>query len=184
MKVKLKENKRVAMIVATIMVIFSVLVLGGMKLRADRDDVQELFYEGVNHDSLSIYNDLQARLESAYNLVTIASKYMPANADEIINVLNARESLIGAKLPSEMYNANHSLTVAIDTLYSELENYEMDEDDVRLAVKQFTELSSRNQTISHDSFNSEASTFNSVMGMFPAWLIAGVNDIMPVDTYR
>lgn len=184
MKAKLIENKKIAVIVAILMILFAVLVLGGTKLRADRDDVQELFYEGVNRDSLSIYNDLQARLESSYNLVTIANKYMPANSEEISNLLNARESLISAKSPSDMYNANHALTVAVDTLYSELGNWEMDEEDSRLAAKQFTELSSRNQTISHDWFNTEASNFNSTMGTFPGWLIAAVNGIKPVDLYR
>jgi len=184
MKVKLKENKKIALIVAAVMILFSVLVLGGTKLRADRDEVQELFYEGVNRDSLGIYNDLQARLESAYNLITIANKYLPANSEEASNLLGARQSLIDAKTPSEMYNANHTLTVAVDTLYSELNNYEMDEEDKRLAAKQFAELSSRNQTISHDLFNAEASHFNSTMGTFPAWLVAAVNGIEPVDLYR
>ena len=143
-----------------------------------------MFYSGVEKDSLSIYNDLAARAESSQNLVTIAAKYLDANAKEITSVQTACKSLLELELPSEMYNANHDLTVAVDALYSKIADMKLSEEDSRLASKQFTELSSRNQTISHDGFNGEASRFNTVMKSFPASLITAVNGIERVDLFR
>lgn len=86
----LSVNRKLAGVVAVLLIVGSTLFSGGRSLGKLREETSEMFYMGVNSDSLSIYNDLQARLESSYNILTVGRKYLGQDAGAVLALSAAR----------------------------------------------------------------------------------------------
>jgi hypothetical protein len=78
----------------------------------------------------------------------------------------------------------YDLTISSTALYNALSALELSEKDERLLNEQFTEMSSRNTTISHDGYNAIAAEFNAMLTEFPTSLIAAVNGVKKLDEFR
>ena len=88
-----KENRRVARIVAVIVIAISILLSGGMSLRSQRSATQSVFSNGAYGDGLSIERDLFERREAAYNLCSIATKYLGSDNPQLVAVKAARDDI-------------------------------------------------------------------------------------------
>lgn len=196
----LSVNRKLAGVVAVLLIVGSILFSGGRSLGKLREETSEMFYMGVNSDSLSIYNDLQARLESSYNILTVGRKYLGQYAGAVLALSEARDALSAAQDPAAMYSANAALSEAVESLLSSLEGGSMtgvfsalqsslqehglSENDARSVMKQYNDFSSRNDTISHDGYNQHAAEFNQKLGRFPASLIGAVTGVKELPLFR
>ncbi len=181
---KILYNKKLAAVILVIVILGMILLGGGRSLARERAREAQLFWNGTSGDGNSIANDLHVRCEAAANLVTVAKRYMDANADEIKAINEARDALEAALTPTEAFEANYALTLAADHLYSVLNNKELSDADKKHVSGQFTELTSRNQTISHDGYNAKAAAFNELLGRFPTSIIAAVSGVAPLELFR
>ena len=177
-------NRKLAALILAVVVLGMILVGGGRSLAQERAKEAQIFWDGDTGDGHSIANDLHARCEAAANLITVAKRYMEANAPEITALRDAAAALESAVTPSEAFEANYDLTLAADHLYSVLNNLELSDADKKHVSGQFTELTSRNQTISHDAYNVKAVYFNAMLERFPTSIIAAVNGIAPLEAFR
>ena len=177
-------NRKLAAGILVLCVIGTILLGGGHSLKAARERQAQLFRDGTGGDGNSIANDLHMRCEAGHNLITVARRYMDANAEEISELSEALSTLEGALTVREAYEANYAVTLAADHLYGALSSRELSESDRKLASGQFTEMTSRNQTISHDGYNEEARAFNDQLGRFPTSVIAAANGIQPLELFR
>lgn len=181
---KFMYNRRFAAVILLVCIIGTILIGGGHSLERYRDAQSRLFAEGTTGDGNSIQNDLRARCEAGHNLITVAKRYMAANAAEIESLSGAITALENAATVKEAFDANYDLTVAADHMYSVLNNTELSDADKKLVSGQFTELTSRNRTISHDGYNTAAMEFNELLGRFPTSVIAAANGITPLELFR
>jgi hypothetical protein len=168
---KAKGKNKGAALVMTVLIVLSVWVGAYRSFSRMYDQVQTVFTAGAEGDGLGIANDLNERVKLAYNLVTIARKYLSANDAAIADVLKARDALVNAKDISDKYRANVKLTEATTTLYFALGQKQLSETDARYRVNLFNDLSSRNDTISHDPYNQKALAYNQALSAFPASIL-------------
>ncbi|MEA4824972.1 MAG: hypothetical protein VB111_12810 [Clostridiaceae bacterium] len=181
---KFLYNRKLAVIILVICIVGTILVGGGRSLERYRDTQGQLFYNGTTGDGNSIASDLRARCEAGHNLITVAKRYMDANAAEIKALSDSITTLENAATVREAFDANYDLTLSADHLYSVLNNTALSDADKKLVSGQFTELTSRNQTISHDGYNTVAVEFNDLLGRFPTSVIAMANGIVPLELFR
>lgn len=181
---KMKTGKRIAIIVLIFCVVISILFGGGRKLEKYRERQLQCFYDGVDGDGLCIYNDLMIRQTAAHNLLTIAGRYLKPTDEVWTPVEKAVKAMNAAVSVQEYFEANYDLTISSTALYNTLSAMELSEKDERLLNEQFTEMSSRNMTISHDGYNAVAAEFNSMLADFPTSLIAAVNGVDRLDEFR
>ncbi|MCR5552464.1 MAG: LemA family protein [Oscillospiraceae bacterium] len=177
-------NKKLAAAILVIVILGTILLCGGRSLANARARQAQLFYTGTSDDGNSIANDLHVRCESGHNLMTVARRYMEANAPELKALETAVAALEGAAGPSEAFEANYAVTLAADHLYSVLNNMQLTDADKKLVSGQFTEMTSRNQTISHDGYNVKAAEFNELLKRFPTNIIAAAGGVAPLELFR
>ncbi len=188
-------NKKLAIAVMVLMIVISIPFGGYRSLNKLYKEVNRTFYQGVDGDGLGIENDLNNRIDNSFNLVTIAKKAYYETEDEVIknalddaikNTLSARESLVNSDTISEKYRANLKLTEAVEELYTALgnETLELTEQDEKYRRSLYSNLTSRNDTISHDGYNDKAAEFNNTLGEFPASLISRVVGINKAELFR
>lgn len=173
-----------ARIITAVLVLLAILAGGYTSLNSLKSKTELVFINGQNNDGLGIENDLGERIDLAYNLVTIAKKHLDEQDQLIINVLLARDALITAKSPAQKYNANMLLTQATTDLYNKLGAINLPEKDESYRKSIYADLSSRNDTISHDGYNAAAQQFNDLLLSFPASIIANLTGIKPVELFR
>lgn len=186
MREKIRENRTLAWIVLAVVVLLSISLSGGTALRKSRAEVMDVFHYGVNNDSLCIYNDLQARVECAFNLASTAGRYETIAQDAIASAEEAAQELsaVGRDDVGALYSKNTALTRAVETLYTELENAPLSDSDATFALAQYKEFSSRGLTITRDGYNARAEEFNRTLSAFPANLVATLSGVRELALFR
>lgn len=181
---KFSENRPLA-VALTVLVMALTLVLGGARgLNQLKDSASDVFYRGVTGDGLCIWRDLSARGEAAYNLESIATKYLKADDAQLLAAGQAREALAAEQSIAGQYEKNAQLTQAVEDLYTALENAPLSESDRSFAYKQYKEFKSRADTILNDPYNQWAEDFNRQLSGQPAALIARLTGIAPLELFR
>jgi len=177
----LKKNAAVA--ITAVIILFSMTVGAGRGLGNMRKTVYNIFYTGTDNDNISIENDMRARIDTAYNLASVAKKYFGGDDKVLLDVLSARESLIQADSILLKYNANLNLTMACDDLYLALKDAEMSEQDANYRESLNNSLKSRNNTIEYDMriYVAQAVEFNNKLNAFPAALARIFGLVKPLD---
>lgn len=169
-----KRVPRGAMAVMAIAIVCAIWLGGYLSLRRLYNKVETVFTAGVDGDGLGIANDLNERIKLAYNLVTVAKKYLSADDGDIRAVLTARDALMEANGIADKYGANVALTEATTDLYQKMGSLSLTDTDARYRVSLFNDLSSRNDTISHDPYNQMALEYNQALEVFPANILKAV----------
>ncbi len=179
-----KENRTVARIVAVAVIAISILLSGGMGLRSQRSATQSVFSNGVYGDGLSIERDLFERSEAAYNLCSIATKYLGSDNAQLVAVKAARDEISAKDSVSQKAVANKKLGETVEDLYTEIESANLSEQDKQFAYRQYKEFISRGDTIGRDEYNIKAEGFNRECSRFPASLIAKLTGVKPLELFK
>ena len=181
---KLLQNRRVAWVLAVLMMGISIFGLGGMKLSFARQKVVTAFFTG--QDGFSPYDDLMNRREYAYNLLHIAEDASLQDTPSYTAAQAAWQQLDSAKTPEDSYEANLALQTAIDDLYSALSSGESLDDKAKvMASKQYSDFCGRMSNLQYDDYYNElAIQYNQRCKGFPAGLIASITGNGPLPTFR
>lgn len=180
----LKHNRGLAWLLCGMMIVVAIFGLGGYRLARQYQQTSEAFYLGVNGDGFSIDRDLQTRADSAYNLYTVASRYLEANDPTLTALLAAREQLLGSESISDKYLANQALENAAMAVYDLLGTYPLSESDAAYREGLISEMRSANATISHDGYNQLATDFNQQRAAIPARWIAALWGLDALQYFR
>lgn len=183
MKKTFGENRLVAWVVFAACVLFSLSFSGGRALSNLRQDIETIFYQGVNGDGLCIDRDLARRAECADNLANTASNYASIDKALVENAREASNQLAAATAISDKYQANQACQRAVEALYAAMENTALSASDDSFAYKEYKEFQSRADTISRDFYNERAAQFNQALSAFPADLIGGLSGVKPLDLF-
>ena len=178
------ENKKIAWAVLAVSVVFSLLFGGYRSLSSEYRQAERIFYDGVEGDGVGILSDLSAREDAAYNLATIAKRYLDEDDPAIQAVLDARSKLGAASSISERYTFNEALTEAVNDLSLQLEGCSLSEKDESYRAGLMAELKSRQMSIGYDGYNAAAAEYKSLTKSFPASLIAGIFGIDSLELFR
>lgn len=180
-KLPVESKKRVSKIprwagiaILTVCLLFSVWYGTEKEVKAGEKKLSAVFTDGVDGDGFSIKNDLETTASEAYNLATIAKKALgedDASAVSVTaNVEKLRNAISGGEV-SEIHDCYIALFNSVEELYANYKAAGDDESRVKLALQCYTEIKSRNSTISGDGYNDAVREYNEKLDSFPAKLI-------------
>ena len=177
-------DSRVAAGILAVVVVVSILLGCGRSLMGLRADAERTFFNGVQGDGIGIASDLTALSAAAYNLTTVASRYLDGQDTRIQNVLTAWGDLTAAQEVGDKYRASQTLTREVYRLSDALKHLPLSEEDENYRQSLLTEINSRNSTMSHDGYNAQAQAFNAALGGFPANLLGPLLGVRPLELFR
>lgn len=148
------------------------------------DKVAVEFQNGAEKDGLSIQADLDARASAAYNLATVAKRYMDESSEAVQSVLKASKDLNAAKGPAAKYEANEELGAVCTRLYETLGEMELSEKDEQYRQSLYAEMKSRNVTMANDPYNRLAEKYNEKLERFPANLLGKLFGVEKAELFQ
>lgn len=172
------KNKVVAVAAACLLAAGSVFGIGGAKL-ASYANSTAAFSDGM----YSIAADLDARLNSAANLVTVAEKVSGVSAGSVEAVRSAVDAVNAAQGPAAKAAADTALDSAVNALYDEAVAL-ADANQYDLLAGELAEFNARGNTIRNNDYNSRAQEFNDTLAGQPAKLIGALWGIEEAEYYR
>jgi hypothetical protein len=168
------KDKRMAWAITAI-VIFAVIFIDTERgLNALKRPVAEMLKTGSVSGAGSLEQDLQARLDNAANLITIAGRYESVSQSNALFILRAaREELINVTHLPEKCTANRKLTEAAQLLYYLLMDTPLSERDYALAESEYANIKSRDYNIAFEAanYNDRAKEFNKLTEVFPGAVV-------------
>lgn len=183
-KVVYDKKCRAAIIVLAAAIILSIPLGFRRTMNGFYVELQNEYLSGEMKDGLSIQNDLNDRIELAYNFATVAKRYLDPDDPAVTALLEARLALSEASSPSEQYDANLELTAASTDLYEALGKLELSEKDENYRRSIYSDMNSRNDTISHDPYNQMAAGYNQKLERFPASLLARLTETPRAELFQ
>lgn len=180
-KLGLKYNRKLAVIVLIIVVLFSIWFAGGRGLENAREAVIEIYNNGVDNDGVGIKKDLSVRTSAADKLSVLAEKNF-VDASELKNVVVQIEN---ASDLGDVVRWNSKLDVEAYEVYNAINNSDASDADLKSANSLYNEISSRGNMIKNDGYNAAAIKFNqNTLKSFPANLIAKLKGIDELEIFR
>lgn len=173
------KNKAVAVAVALALAAGSVLGIGGAKLAGYANRTAAAFAEG----GYSIAADLDARSNSAANLITVAQKVSGVSEESVRAVQTAVEAVNAAEGPAAKAAADAALAQAVNALYDEASAL-ADAGQYDLLAGELAEFNARGNTIRNNDYNSRAAAFNETLAGQPARLIGALWGIEEAEYYQ
>ena len=174
----LKKRATVCVITALMVAVSIPLGVHCTETRA-ADQVTALFYEGTG-GGYGIQYDLEQRMGTAANLLTVAQRYLEAGDSDLQALSSARERLSQAATIGDKYDANVQLSDAAATMISRLKGEALTETDSQYVTQFETDLAAAQDRIARSSYNQQAQAYNNSLQSFPVnWLrtIAGVEEL-------
>ena len=173
------KNKAVAVAAACLLAVGSVFGIGGAKLAAYANSTAAAFSDGM----YSIAADLDARLNSAANLATVAEKVGGVSGEAINGVNGAIQAVQAAQGPAAKAAADGALAQAVNALYDEAVAL-ADQNQYDLLAGELAEFNARGNTIRNNDYNSRAQAFNDTLAGQPAKLIGALWGIEEAEYYQ
>lgn len=184
MKKPFLYNRALAFGLVIPFVLLVIVLSGGSALAKERAQTESVFYDGVEGDGLSIRHDLDARLDAAYNMLTLAQR-SNLRDDPLLEAIRQDHAALTEDVGiAESYALDQALDRDVKQLYARAEEMGLSEEDQRLLEKQYYEFLSREQTIGHDGYNAQAQAFNQTLSAFPASLIGSLYGVEPLEYFR
>lgn len=168
---KFFSSHKFAMLVTLLVVIFSILFGSHRSLTAARNEVEQVYLNGVDGGG-SVFQDLGAYWATASNLASVAEKYLP-DAEELDALRSALEGATLTMNENEDQEAYNELKAAAVDVLLLLEVGQLSEKDAQYVRGFRSEMESRSFSIANDAYNDLALSFNrKVLGAFPANILS------------
>ena len=160
---RLLKNRKIAILITVVLVVFATLFGVGRSLNRLTGDIEAMFYDGVPLDGEGFLQPgidahLNNRLNSALGFAVLMEGYPEADS-EAKALLSARNELISAKTISEKYKANEALQQAYLTLQAKTETLELSNRDKDDVAKYSSSFSGAQTAILNSSYNRKAESF-------------------------
>lgn len=177
------KSHRGAVVVAVLVIAFSVLFGAHRSLVSVRGDVLTVYELGANADGHSVSADLDVRASTCANLYKVAAKYLDEESAEM-QALKAAYTLAQSE-GADRRSADQALDAAAQAVYVAMSGQPVTEQDTQYVSGFLSELSSRAFSIANDPYNAMAFSFNhDVLGSFPANLLRYAVFVEPLPVFH
>lgn len=143
--------------------------------------------ELVNETYAGLAEMLNTRVESAYNLVTVASRHLGSGDETLSRVIRERDTLAGKASLTEKATANEQLTLdaaALLQTLSQLDSVKQDSRDQMYVTSYLPQMLAESESLTTQAnYNQAAREFNqSLKGSVSGWL-ARMFGIKPAEQF-
>ena len=181
---KYLKNRGIAAAVMVVLIVGGLLIGSHRPLAGLVKETEAALAAGVEGDGYGIQGCLDDRAASAYNLVTVARRYLDENDKRVRAVLDARQELADAQTPPQKFAANRKLSEATEELYRELKTVDLPEKDAGYPDRIHADLLASEDIISRDGYNRAAEECNARLAQFPANILGPLTGVRPVEYFR
>lgn len=181
------RTQAAAVALCAVMVLASVLGLGGAKLSARYEQAAGAFTAGVAaDDGYTMWDELNTRANTAANILTSAGNAGAEQGyiDAASAALTAFEAALDKGDVSELYAANQTLTAAVDQLYADLQAKSATPTSMGAVQAQYSQFNSAGNTLNYLSYNEIAARYNAEARGFPAGLIGALWGVQEVELFQ
>ena len=183
------KNAVPAMIMALVIVLSIPLGVNRSFDRLREDVEHEYYYDSTGY---ALWEGVNARRESAKNLITIAEKYVDEYPDlqTPINALGHRvlEENTYLSLEDETFStivrANSELTQEAYALYTALDKVTLSEKDEKYPRQIMAEMDSEQDKLQRSSYNDLAREYNARLEKFPVNFLRHLSGIKPMGVFE
>ena len=183
-RVVLWKDSRFAALVMAVLIVFGSFFGAGRSLSKLKTQTDMAFYSGVDGDGFCLQRDLDERVISATNMITVARRYLQEDDAALSGMVNARDVLANAKGVREKYDANVMLSSKSAELVSQLEKQDVTAQDAVYIRSIPVDMQSRNDAMSRDGYNELAAKYNETLQGFPAKYFAATLKIEKAELFR
>ncbi len=177
------ENRKIAWLALAVCIVFSLFVMGPVKLNSLRNEALEVFRRGVHESgTLSVYTDLRSAAENANILSAVAAPVIGEDDEDILQLETLCEKLLSASDPTDMFEAYSTLPLLAEKVYQKLAQSSPPEEALNTARAASANIRSASNTIEKDEYFSLADEFNQRRSAFPASLFAALTGADPLPT--
>ena len=168
----LLKNRRVAVIIAIIVILLSTVFGVNRSLGEKAAEVRDLFENGVydqnqRYSRRSIASQLRVRSDASLGLLSISSSHSLLE-DEVKTLRSARDQLLTASGPGAKYDADEAMGRAFSDLYDKLSTVSDDVDSATRADYYLSQMQGAARVIESSGYNEAVRAFDrSVMSVFP-----------------
>ena len=175
------KKRGVAAVLALVLALGSVFGIGGAKLSAYRSGkVDGLFATGP----YSIATGLDARVNAAANILTVAKRVPGASEERMAALQTAINNMELAKGPAAKAKADSVLATEVELLYDQMVELARDAGQLDMLEGQNADFMSQGNILSHSDYNEAARQFNDLLDTFPASIIGGLWGIDQAEYYQ
>ena len=167
---KKKNTKKwvVAILILLLIVFASTYFSAYRGMKQALDEAKDAFLIGTDGSGYSIYTDLQARVQYARKLHTLALHYLSAEDIRMRDLDAAANRLEYEESPHKAYEANEALTDAAEKVSRALEEEALTASDRSLKRGILEDLASYADSIARSDYNELAREINARFSRFPA----------------
>ena len=170
MKNDFLRDRKTAWAITCAVAVLSVLLGGARSLGRLRSEASDVFFNGTAGDGMGISRELERCAEYAYNMLTVANRYIPD--DEAVKKLEStRGELIDSASIADKSANGRKLIDSAAALYDRLGGAKLTETDAKYRESLHADIKARSNIILNDGYNREAREFNKKLAAFPANLI-------------
>ena len=134
------QKNSVASLIFVVVVIFSILMSGHIKLNSEAQKVLNVFYEGERNDGLSIYNDLDDLTKCTRDIISLVQNVVDPATEELVLLNKGVAAMQSADDPAEYYEAYSAIVDVIDDVSALFVLY-CEDDDLALMFEDYEEIS-------------------------------------------
>lgn len=185
-----KGKNAVAALIMAIMIVLSIPLGVNRSFARLREDVEhEYYYDSTGY---ALWEGVDARRESAKNLITIAEKYVDEYPElqTPINALSHRvlEENTYLSLEDETFSdivkVNSELTQEAYALYEALDQVTLSEKDEKYPGKIMAEMDAEQDKLQRSSYNDLAREYNARLERFPVNFLRYLSNIKPMGVFE
>ena len=174
---QLLRNRNIAIVITAVVILLSILGGSHRSLLAAGYSAERHFDE--------IQGDLDVRVGLAFNLRTVAERYLYTTDEAMVLLDDAIAALREAQTPNEKARANQNLTAATERMDIVLQEKPLSDTDERYRIQIRADLASYNQIMGHSKYNEYVDRYNNeVLGQFPANVLAQLTGVPRLEAFR
>lgn len=182
--VQMLKNKNFAWAVSALLILFSVFILGGNKLIAERNKAMDVFINGSNEDASSIHQELDKLSGYAKNLSVVAKNVISEDESAVNKLLDAAEALSKADTTKQKLQAYKKLLENTENVLNLCKAKEKSQQNADYLTSIEANIKTAAFKISNNSYNNAAIEANREMRGFPQMVIRLVRNIKPLELFE
>lgn len=175
------QNRKTAVLISLIVVLFSFLLGSARSLRELRDEASYVYY--MDTQQIQIADDLYDAAQLAENLMTISERYLEPDAATRKALRKAIDRIYEANGPHAMFVAAQEMRSAMADMHTQLGAYNLSEMDRTYQEGIQADVHSLYLIVERSEYNRVAQEFNEKLQPFPANILAAVAGIEPLELY-
>ena len=185
-------KQETALVLSVVVMLAAFVGFGGAKLRGKYNEARKWYTTGVSADNgYNLSEELTTRANTAANIITTGSNTLGSENAEVLAAQDALTAFqndldgvnAGTTRMHALYEANETLTSAIDQLYAKLQEQAADPMKMGAVQGQYGQFNSSGTILGNLAYNQAVYDYQNDVDGFPANVLGGLFGVKEVEPF-